>query len=60
MSPQAEHLLFTVFKRKIGTTLTLAIALTIVLYFIYPAIAIVLGVMTALLIVWWMVFIING
>jgi len=60
VNPRTEHLLYTVFKRKIGTTLTVALLLTIAFYFVSPAIAIVLGVATALLAVWWIVFIING
>lgn len=60
MDPRAEHRLYTVFKRNIGTTVTVAVTLAIVSYFVAPAIAIGLGVAAALLIVWWIVFIING
>jgi hypothetical protein len=60
VNPRAEHLLYTVFKRKIGTTVTVAIALTIASYFVSPTIAIAFGIATALLVVWWIVFIING
>ncbi len=60
MNPRAEHLLYTVFKRKIGTTVTVAVLLAIVSYFIAPAIAIALGIVAALLIGWWILFIING
>jgi hypothetical protein len=60
VDPRAEHLLNTVFKRNIGTTVTVAVILAIVSYFIAPSIAIALGIATALLIVWWILFIING
>ena len=60
MNPRAEHLLYTVFKRNIGTTVTVAVILTIVLYFTAPAVGILVGIATALLIVWWIVFLING
>ena len=60
VDPRAEHKLYTVFKRNIGTTVTVAILLTIVLYFVSPAIAVAVGIATALLIGWWIYFIING
>ena len=60
MNSRFEHLLYTVFKRNIGTTVTVAVSLTIVCYFIAPASAIPLAIASALLIVWWIVFIING
>jgi hypothetical protein len=60
VDPRFEHLLYTVFKRKIGTTVTVAVILAIVTYFVAPAIAIAFGIAAALLIVWWIVFIING
>ena len=60
MDPRFEHLLYTVFKRNIGTTVTVAVILAIVTYFVAPAIAISFGFAAALLIVWWIVFIING
>jgi hypothetical protein len=60
MNPRTEHLLYTVFKRNIGTTVTAAVILTVTCYFVSPAIAIGLGIATALLIGWWILFIING
>ncbi len=60
MNPQTEHRLYTVFKRNIGTTVTVATGLTVALYFVSPAIAYGFGIVTALLILWWIVFLING
>jgi hypothetical protein len=60
VDPRAEHLLYVVFKRNIGTTVTLAVILAIVFYFIAPTIGLGLGIATVLLIVWWILFIING
>lgn len=60
MNPRFEHLLYTVFKRNIGTTVTVAVSLTIVSYLIAPASAIPLAIASALLIVWWIAFIIKG
>jgi len=60
MDPRTEHVLYTVFKRRIGTTLTVALLLTIAFYFVSPAIAVVVGVATGLLAIWWIAFLING
>ncbi len=60
MNPQIEHRLYTVFKRKIGTTVTVAVLLTVALYFVSPAIAFGFAILTALLTLWWIVFLING
>ena len=60
MDPRTEHLLYRVFKRNIGTTVTIAVVLTGVAYFFAPAVAIGLGIATALLLGWWILFIING
>jgi hypothetical protein len=53
-------MLYTVFKRNIGTTVAVVVLLTIGSYFLAPAVATVLGIASALLIIWWIVFIING
>jgi hypothetical protein len=60
VNPRVEHWLYTVFKRNIGTTVTIGVILTIASYFIAPAIAIALGIATGAVCVWWIVFIING
>ena len=60
MNPRAAHLLDTALKRNIGTTVTVAVILTIGTYFVAPAIAVGLGIATALLVFWWILFIVNG
>jgi hypothetical protein len=60
MDPRTKHLFYRVFKRNIGTTVSVALVLSVAGFFISPAVAIGLGIATALLIGWWILFIING
>jgi hypothetical protein len=59
VNPRAEHLLYTLFKRNVGTTVTVAEIFTIVLV-VAPAVGIFVGIATALLVVWWILFLIDG
>lgn len=60
MDTGTKHLFYAVFKTNIGTTVTVAVILTVGSYFISPVVTIGIGIATALLIGWWMIYISNG
>ena len=61
VSPRVGSLLYKTFKRNIGRTVTVAIVAAAISFLFAPAeVTIVLGVIAALIVAWWIVYLVNG
>jgi len=50
-----------VFQRHVGRTLSVAVAITVVVYFLgVPVLTIVCTAATVLIALWWLYFVVNG